>query len=132
MCWPHWSRAALSTLSRIVGWQATKDAKAFLGTWGEQALALGWSNRDLFGLHTPPAEPHPTYNRLSRYDATGLIWLLQGRPVIALTETTAAIESPKTGSVTVYRKHNKPVMGRWAIAWMISHDPTAGFMWLAR
>ena len=28
---------------------------------------------DLFGLHTPPAKPHPTYRRLSRYDCTGLI-----------------------------------------------------------
>ena len=90
--------------------QAVEDAKAFLGTWGEQAHALGWSNRDLFGLHTPPADPHPSYSRLSRYDATGLIWLLQGRPVIALTETTAAIQSA-TGNVTVYRKHNKPGYG---------------------
>ena len=93
-------------------WQrAVEDAKTFLGTWGEQALALGWSNRDLFGLHTPPEQPHPSYSRLSRYDATGLVWLLEGRPVIALTADTAAIESPKTGSVTVYRKHNKPGYG---------------------
>ena len=91
--------------------QATKDAKAFLGTWGEQALALGWSNRDLLGLHTPPEHPHPSYSRLSRYDETGLIWLLQGRPVSAITETTAAIENKNTGNVTVYRKHNKPGYG---------------------
>jgi hypothetical protein len=31
------------------------------------------------------------YSRLSRYDETGLIWLLQGREVAALTETTAMI-----------------------------------------
>jgi hypothetical protein len=91
--------------------QAVEDAKAFLGTWGEQAHALGWSNRDLFGLHTPPADPHPSYSRLSRYDATGLVWLLQGRKVIALTEATAAIESPKTGGLTVYRKERKPAYG---------------------
>jgi hypothetical protein len=24
---------------------------------------------------------HPSYSRLSRYDETGLVWLLQGRPV---------------------------------------------------
>ena len=35
---------------------------------------------------------------------------LQGRPVIALTETTAAIQTA-TGNVTVYRKHNKPGYG---------------------
>ena len=31
--------------------------------------------------------------------------------MIALTEGTAAIENPKTGSVTVYRKANKPGYG---------------------
>jgi hypothetical protein len=77
---------------------------------GEQAEALGWTARDLFGLDTPPAKPHPSYSRLSRYDATGLIWLLRGRPVIALTEATAAIQNP-TGAVTVYRRFNKPALG---------------------
>ena len=59
---------------------------------------------------TPPAKPHPSYSRLSRYDETGLIWLLQGRPVVALTEATAAIESP-AGTITTYRRHNKPALG---------------------
>ena len=93
-------------------WQrCVEDAKTFLRQWGEQAESLGWSSADLFGLHTPPANPHPSYSRLSRYDATGLVWLLQGRPVIALTADTAAIQSAKTGSVTVYRKANKPGYG---------------------
>jgi hypothetical protein len=92
-------------------WQlCVADGSRFLAKWGEQAEALGWSSADLFGLHTPPANPHPTYTRLSRYDQTGLVWLLQGRPVVALTEATAAIES-KTGNITVYRKHNKPGLG---------------------
>jgi hypothetical protein len=90
--------------------QAVEDAKTFLRQWGSQAESLGWDSRDLFGLHTPPADPHPSYSRLSRYDATGLIWLLQGRPVIALTEATAAIQS-LTGAITVYRRHNKPALG---------------------
>jgi hypothetical protein len=38
------------------------------------------------------------------------VWLLQERAVVALTETTAAIENP-TGSITVYRRHNKPALG---------------------
>jgi hypothetical protein len=54
--------------------------------------------------------PQPTYRRLSRHDETGLIWLLRGRQVLALTESTAAVESP-TGAVTVYRRHNKPSLG---------------------
>jgi hypothetical protein len=91
-------------------WQAVEDGRAFLSRWGEQAEALGWTAKDLFGLHEPPEKPHPSYRRLSRYDQTGLIWLLAGRPVVALTATTAAIKSP-TGAITVYRGHNKPALG---------------------
>jgi hypothetical protein len=92
-------------------WQfAVEDGRRFLARWGEQAEALGWTPRDLFGLHKPPTRPHPSYSRLSRYDETGLIWLLQGRPVVALTETTAAIHSP-TAAITVYRRFNKPALG---------------------
>jgi hypothetical protein len=90
--------------------QCVEDGKRFLAKWDEQAEALGWTARDLFGLHTPPAKPHPTYSSLSRYDETGLIWLLQGRPVVALTEATAAIQS-STGAITIYRRHNKPALG---------------------
>jgi hypothetical protein len=88
---------------------AVEDGRRFLARWGEQAKALGWTARDLFGLQTLPAKPHPSYSRLSRYDETGLIWLLQGRPVVALTEATAAIQS--TGAITIYRRHNRPALG---------------------
>jgi hypothetical protein len=107
--------------------QAVEDGRAFLAKWGEQAEALGWTARDLFGLHVPPEKPHPSYSRLSRYDETGLIWLLsggtaprggrstsgthRGREVIALTEATATIKNPATGTITTYRRHNKPALG---------------------
>jgi hypothetical protein len=91
-------------------WQAAvEDGRAFLSRWGDQAEALGWTPRDLFGLHTVPDKPHPSYSRLSRYDETGLIWLLGGREVVALTEATAAIQS-STGAITTYRRHNKPAL----------------------
>ena len=89
--------------------QAIVDADRFLATWEEQAHALGWSARELFGLHSVPAHRGPTYQRLSRYDETGLIWLLEGRPVIALAATEAAIQG-STGAL-VYRKHRKPALG---------------------
>ena len=57
-----------------------------------------------------PGHAAPSFSRLSRYDETGLIWLLQGRPVVALTETTAAIQI-STGALTIYRRHNKPALG---------------------
>jgi hypothetical protein len=91
--------------------QAIKDGKRFLATWGSQAEALSWDSRDLFGLHTPPDKPHATYKRLSRYDATGLCWLLQSREVVALTAETATIRNPVTGTVTTYRRYNKPSYG---------------------
>src|SRR6266436_4159929 len=80
------------------------DARRFLRSWGSQAEALGWTAKDLFGLHKPPPDPHPSYSRLSRYDHTGLIWLLQGRTVVALTTTIAAIES-HGGPPLKYRQH---------------------------
>jgi hypothetical protein len=54
--------------------------------------------------------PHSSYRRLSRFDCTGLIWLLKGRPVLALTSDTAAIETA-TGAVVTYRRHGKPALG---------------------
>ena len=89
---------------------AVADGKRFVSSWGEQASSLGWTNRDLFGLHMPPEKLHPSYNRLCRHDETGLIWLLRGREVIVLTEATAAIQS-STGATTIYRRHNKPALG---------------------
>jgi hypothetical protein len=95
----------------VARWQqAVLDGRRFLAKWGEQAEALGWTSRDLFGLHIPPAKPHPSYSRLSRYDEIGLVWLLRGRPVVALTEATAAIQNP-AGNITIYRRHNKPALG---------------------
>ena len=91
--------------------QCVEDGKRFLAKWGEQAEVLGWTSGDLFGLHTVPAEPHPSFSRLSRYDAAGLYWLLQGKEVIALTADTATIRNPATGSLTTYRRFNKPALG---------------------
>jgi hypothetical protein len=76
------------------------DGQRFLAQWGEQAEALGWTVRDLFGLAPVPGFPHPSYRRLSRYDET---------QVLELAETTAVVES-QTGA-TVYRRHNKPAFG---------------------
>jgi hypothetical protein len=90
--------------------QAVTDAQRFLAAWGDKALALGWSADELFGLHEPPARPHPSYSRLSRYEPTGLLWLLEGRRVIALTAETAAIEC-RSGNIVTYRKHRKSGLG---------------------
>jgi hypothetical protein len=89
---------------------AIEDGRAFLHRWGEHSQALNWSSADLFSLAPVPAKPHPSYRRLSRYDCTGLVWRLEGRPVVALTESTAAIENA-TGNITIYRRFHKPSYG---------------------
>lgn len=110
--------AALAALERLCPehveldrWQqAVADGRRFLGRWGDQAAALGWTASDLFGLHQVPENPALTYRRLSRYDETGLVWLLRGDAVIALTEVTAAIQNA-VRVVTTYRKQHKPALG---------------------
>jgi hypothetical protein len=82
--------------------QAIADGAHFLAQWGEQAAALGWTVRDLFCLADVPDRPGPRYQRLARYDQTGLIWILQGRRVVALTKDTAVIETTN-GTVSYYR-----------------------------
>jgi hypothetical protein len=95
----------------VADWQqAVADADPFLAAWGARAELLGWTARDLFGLHRPPARPHPSYSRLSRYDETGLCWLRDGRPVTLLSSTSAVIQNP-TGNVTTYRKDRRPALG---------------------
>ena len=43
--------------------QAVRDGEGFLAGWGEQAEALGWTARDLFGLHEVPTRSHPAYQK---------------------------------------------------------------------
>ena len=73
-------------------------------------LGHGLPARPLFGWPDVPDRPGPKYQRLSRYDQTGLVWLLRGRPVIALTQTAATILAP-SGASLMYRRHNKPALG---------------------
>jgi hypothetical protein len=76
-------------------WQrAVDDGCRFLGQWAEQGL--GWTADDLFGLH--PTAP------LSRYDRMGLVWLLRGKKVVALTAAAATIRTPTGGMLSFYRR----------------------------
>ena len=72
-------------------------------------LGHGLPARPLFGWPDVPDRPGPKYQRLSRYDQTGLVWLLHGRRVVELTKDKAVIETA-TGTVS-YRRYNKPALG---------------------
>jgi hypothetical protein len=95
----------------VADWQqAIEDGHKFLARWGEQAEALGWTTPELFGLDAVPERPAATYRRLSRYDESGLIWLLRGKAVIGLTAGEAVIRV-HSGATVSYRKLNKPALG---------------------
>jgi hypothetical protein len=109
-------RLALDALERrcpdivnIADWQqGVVDTQRFLRTWERQVRDLGWTTADLFGLNEPPPYFGLTYPRLGRHDATGLIWSLRGRPVVALTAESAAIGMVGSGAVMFYCRKAKP------------------------
>ena len=76
--------------------QFVDDLRLFLdGPFCAVAAALGWGPHDLFGcdLERP----------FARIDLAGMLWLLNGGRLIALSEHTATIETP-TGARQTYRR----------------------------
>jgi hypothetical protein len=77
------------------------DCGVFLDSgWAGRAAALGWEPPELFGCDR--AKP---FARVSRQ---GLLWFLNGRPVLALTGDIAAIANSNRGRVTYYRHPPQP------------------------
>jgi hypothetical protein len=68
------------------------DAGIFLDQWGREAERLGWAAEELFGLH--PDAP------IARYDRMGLLWMLKGQRVLALTARGARLSD----GLRFYRK----------------------------
>ena len=80
-------------------WQfLVNDTEVFLARWGEAAHLLGWTALDLFGVH--PAAPG------LRFDVMGLLPLLQGDSVVALTNDEAKIRRPSKAVLT-FRRANQ-------------------------
>ena len=72
--------------------QFVDDAGLFLDLWGSEAERLGWISANLFGLD--PSKP------MARYDNMGLLWMLKGEHVVALTSTEARL----SGGLAYYRR----------------------------
>jgi hypothetical protein len=89
-------------------WQRlVDDAGLFLdGPFSAVAAALGWGPLDLFGADR--------YKPFARVDQAGLLWLLDGNKLVAMSENTATIETP-TGARQTYRR--KPGAPGRAMAW---------------
>jgi hypothetical protein len=101
---PDWMPA--NRLKEIVA-----DADCFLRDWGETAHRLGWTTLDLFGVH--PIAP------ACRFDVMGLIPLLAGHQVVALTDSTAIIR--RAFSTLTYRQPDQ--LGAVCILQALSECP---------
>jgi hypothetical protein len=87
------------------------DCGTFLDAgFAAQAAALGWGPLDLFGAD----DVRP----FARIDKAGLLWLLHGDRLIALTADTAIVETSTGVRQTYRRKLNEP--GR-VLAWELAH-----------
>ena len=83
------------------------DVGLFLdGSFCAVAAALGWGPYDLFGCDRD--RPY------TRIDAAGLLWLLNGDRLVALSANAAAIET-RTGARQTYRR--KPSEPGRVLAW---------------
>jgi hypothetical protein len=67
--------------------------------WAQHATGFGWTPFDLFGCdrHKP----------FARIDRAGLLWLLNGRKLLALTVDSAAIGTASGGKLTYRRYPNE-------------------------
>jgi hypothetical protein len=83
--------------------------------WANRAEAFGWEPLELFGCDRE--------RPLARYDHMGLLWIIQGRKLVALTARTATIDT-LTGSLQIYRR--VPIgTDRIVLAWeLLSRNAT--------
>jgi hypothetical protein len=75
--------------------QLIVDAEGFLDDWAAQAAALGWPAWELFGCHRRAP--------WGRIQGMGLVLLLRGDDIAALTATEALIRT-QTGARQTYRR----------------------------
>ena len=75
--------------------QVVTDATAFLQEWAEAADRLGWLTWELFGCHRRAP--------WGRIQGMGLVLLLQGDEIAAMTPSEAPIRTP-TGVRQAYRR----------------------------
>ena len=85
------------------------DGGRFLDQWGAEAARLGWSALDVFGVH--PVAPN------ARYDAMGLVLLINGGEVISIKSDRATIRARGSGSLLTYLR--RPSAGGVAL-WELS------------
>ena len=83
------------------------DALALGEGWASQARALGWRDVDLWGCNP---------ERSRRLDRDGLAMLLNGRAVLAITDTAATIATPGGRTLSYYRAPLAGGVPLWALS----------------
>jgi hypothetical protein len=81
--------------------QLLADAERFLDRWGMQAARLGWPAWELFGCHRQAP--------FGRIQGMGLVLLLRGRELVALTADEAVIRTATGAHQTYRRKPDDPL-----------------------
>ena len=67
-------------------WQQAVDAAGrFADSWAAKASALGWTTLDIFGVDRLAPE--------GALHTTGLIWLLQDKVIVAISEDAVIVET---------------------------------------
>jgi hypothetical protein len=82
-------------------WQQLRDdAGYFLERWAGQCSSLGWSLVDVFGVALTAPQ--------ARHDAKGLVPLLDGKKIVAVTAELAVIETATGNRLRYFRRKHKP------------------------
>ena len=77
-------------------WEIINDAGRFMDAWAAKAGALGWTVHDVFGIDAKAPE--------RRHDLAGLVPLMEGRPVVAVTADAATLRTRTGKAVRVFRR----------------------------
>jgi hypothetical protein len=93
--------------------QLIVDAERFLHDWTAQAAALGWPDWELFGCHRRAP--------WGRIDGMGLVLLLHGDRLAALTPTEAVIRRASGAHQTWRRKQRDPlILSERCLVWELA------------
>jgi len=105
----EWARglARLPTMSPPIDWPLPHwpvliaDVQGFLERWAAQAAALGWPTWELFGCHRRAP--------WGRIQGMGMVLLLRGDEIAALTATEALVRTATGTHQRYYRKLRDPL-----------------------
>ena len=94
--------------------QFIDDCGRFLDSgWAQRAIWLGWAPINLFGCDRE--RPY------AKVDQAGLLWLIEGRSLMALSHDIAVIGSPSEGGQRHYRRRaSKPRQN--VMAWELADE----------